>query len=98
VGSLNVISGGVTEIGWGTPCTKDIFHQYSTGQYPMTLARCALKMSVSNAVQSMRQNVSAYKTVPSNNCPNGNCDLLLLSGMNCIVWVYISPNVPVVEL
>jgi hypothetical protein len=55
-------------------------------------------MMVVTAIESMRQNVWAYKTVPNNTSLNVNTELLLISGLKSTMWVYVTPNVHVMEI
>jgi hypothetical protein len=54
-------------------------------------------MLVSSALEYMSQNEWAYETFPSNTSQNINWELLLMSGLICTVWVYVTSNVHVME-
>jgi hypothetical protein len=60
VGSFKVISGSVTEVGWGT--VMHDFVEYPMGRYPVTLAKRVPKMLLSSTNEHMRQNTWALKS------------------------------------
>jgi hypothetical protein len=55
-------------------------------------------MLVSDAIESMRQTVWAYKTASNNISPHINFKLLFMTGWGCFMRVYITLNVHVVEI
>jgi hypothetical protein len=67
------------------------FIKYPVGQHPITLAKYAPK-NVISATEFVMQNLWACKTIPNSQSPNINSELLLLSGLNCTTWVYITPK------
>jgi hypothetical protein len=46
----------------------------------------------------MGQSVWDYEIFQKNTSPNINREVLLMSGLNCIVRVYITPDMPVMEV
>jgi hypothetical protein len=66
------------------------FVEYLMRQYPM-LTRTP-KTTLDTATESIRQNVWAYGKVSKNISLNVNWKLLLMSGLNFGVWVYVSSN------
>jgi hypothetical protein len=68
------------------------------GQYPATLVKGAPKILLTSSSECMRQKTCAYEAVPNNTSPDVNWELLSLSGLNCTVWVNVTPNVPVMEM
>jgi hypothetical protein len=72
--------GSVTKMGWGTI----MFEQYVSSDIQQDsiqyLWQIVLKkMSVSSTIESVRQNLWAYKIVPNNTSPNVNGELLFVS-------------------
>jgi hypothetical protein len=56
------------------------------------------QMLVRNAIESSRQNVLTYETISKNTSRNVNLVPVLMSGLNRAMWVYVTPNVDVVEI
>jgi hypothetical protein len=47
----------------------------------------------SNAIDSMRRKVWAHETDANNTSPNVKWELLLMPGLSCAAWPYVTPNV-----
>jgi hypothetical protein len=55
-------------------------------------------MLVSHAVKSMWQNVWAHKTMLMTPDQKINLKLLFMTGLDCSMWVSITPNIHVMEI